>query len=183
MKKTLLAIVVAILTAFIFTSTVYADSDTDASAAETSLQFGATSGNEVYLMIGNTATVDTLFWTSLGIPSNNLIQDDSNTDVAIEVDVTMIDASEDCVLTVIGNNLISGGNTIPISKFTLTASGEFTFSSVALAHLTAVTLETLATSGQYTGTFIVEYDDDTHVPPGMYNPDDAFALAFTATIQ
>jgi len=133
MKKTLLAIVVAILTAFIFTSTVYADSDTDASAAETSLQFGATSGNEVYLMIGNTATVDTLFWTSLGIPSNNLIQDDSNTDVAIEVDVTMIDASEDCVLTVIGNNLISGGNTIPISKFTLTASGEFTFSSVALA--------------------------------------------------
>jgi len=183
MTKTLTAIFIAVLAVLLFAGTAYADSDTDSSAASASLQFEATSSNEVYLMIGNAATIDTLSWSSLGVPTYTEIQDDASTDVAIEVDVTVTDATEDCVLTAVGTDLSSGGNTIPISDFTLTASGEFTFSSVALANGSPVTLETLATSDQYTGTFIVEYDDSTHVPPGSYASALAASVIFTATIQ
>jgi len=182
MTRTLTTIFVALLAALLFAGTAYADSDTDSSAANASLQFGATSSNSVYLMIGNAATVDTLSWSNLGVPSYSKIQDDASTDVAIEVDVTMVDASEDCVLTVVGSDLASGGNIILISEFQLTASGEFTFSADPLSTI-STHLETLTTSGQYTGTFIVEYNNSFHVPPGTYTPTAAYAAVFTATIQ
>jgi len=181
MTRTLTTIFVTLLAALLFAGTAYADSDTDSSAASANLQFSATSSNSVYLMIGNPATVDTLTWSSLGVPSYGLIQDDAATNVAIEIDVTMDDAAQDCFLRMIGNHLVSGGNTIMIDEFYITGAGDFTFSGESI-HNDDVTIDSFSTSGRYTGTFIVEYDDSAHVPPGAYAPASGYAVVFTAVV-
>jgi len=173
----------AMITAFLLCASVsYADSDYGSSQAEAWLDIQGDQNNEVFFRIGDAALVDTLNY-SLGTPQYTDIPDDLSTSVVIDISVVMVDATEDCVLTVIGADLSDGGsNTIPISRFTLTASSTYTFDD-ALVNATPVTLETLTTSGRYTGAFGVTYDDSYHIPPGTYTPAAGYAAAFTATIQ
>jgi len=181
MKKTLLAMVVAISTVLLFANTVYADAESGDPSASANLQAMGRSNNMVFLQIGDAELVDLLTWT-LGVPTSTYVADDAATSVYIEVNVNMTDATEDCILRVRGYNLVSGGNVIPISRFNIAATGDFSFNVNPVAF--PLDIETLTTSGRYIGTFQVTYDHSYYNAPGTYVGDRGTnALSFIAYIQ